>query len=114
MSVNPSVASSFIKFDQIENKIVILKDAITEYEGEFVILLKLSAYTPGKYPVLRETTRFFMLDVKQNWSPPVLAVAESFTPAGNGKTKAFLKTTNKSGKIVIGFSRDMVLRQALP
>ena len=63
MTVKPSNASTFIKFDPIEKKINILKGALTEFEGEIVILLKLSAYTTDKVPVLRERTSFFVLEI---------------------------------------------------
>jgi len=64
MTVKPSHASTFIKYDPIEKKINILKAAESEFVGEIVILLKLSAYTTDRVPVLRERTNFFVLEIK--------------------------------------------------
>jgi len=78
--------------------------------------VKISAYTDEKVPRLREKTTSFQLEVccEYTWTPPVPAEKKASNEVRFKQARAFVKSAGQSGRIVIGFSKDMIIRDALP
>jgi len=70
VTLDPKNTISFIKFNAGENKLVIAKNAKTEYVGPVVIKVTLEAYTTDRIPKLRSSDSYLLLDIKSSWTPP--------------------------------------------